>query len=1157
MKKKRFLSVLIIITMLLIAICFSDFLDYVEAAEVYGDYEYTVSGQNATITKYNGSSEALIIPNQIDGYTVTAIGNRAFEGCESIKSIVLPENIAHLGYSFISGTQVTSITIPKSVKSVEADNGNYGPLTGAMELREVIFEDGMTEIPDYMCRTVDDDDWSNTLNNIETIRMPDSIEKIGAYAFYGCDQITEVVLPKSLKEIGRRAYSDCDNLSSVQFVYNPEKEVTIGNRAFEGCESIKSIVLPENVAYLGYSFISGTQVTSITIPKSVKSVGADSYGNYGKAYGPLTGAMELKEVIFEDGMTEIPAYMCRTVYNDDWSSDTINNIETIRIPNSIEKIGDYAFYGCDQITEVTLPTSLKKVGALVYYDCDNLVSVQFEYNPEREVEIGRAAFGACGKLSNIRLTENVTYIGDRAFEECVSIKNILLPGNVTYLGYSFISGTQITSITIPKSVKSVGADVYGNYGKAYGPLTGAMELKEVIFEEGMTEIPAYMCRTVYNDDWSSDTINNIKTIQMPDSIEKIGDYAFYGCDQIVEAILPKSLKEIGRSAYFDCDNLNILMAPRSVTSINSNAFSNCDELTIYGYANSYAQTYATDNNIPFVVLDDEPEETGRGFDLKQDGHCVVNDSLSFSYDGWTNWFGIFGYKIPLERYQEVYGESYTKHIYKQNISEWGGNCFGMSVTAAMFYKDKLPLLDYTHDVNTLTAGGYDDMATTVDGKYFLRLDNDSELTKLIERYQIWQDSDEFYKSRTKDILNYQSGTYADAFSNIVSNVRSTKEPYLVIVRWEDADGSHGHALVIDSARTPEDLGGGWVRLYLYDPNYPYFEYFNDKTPVSNYERAENRFVDVNIQNGQWRMESGINGSQTDGTSIGYDDVGNLLKESQIYFVDVNDYPTNFDVKATFSASGELTAIAYMSDDFKVYDSDNVLIYQKEDGKTVFSEEDIVSEYVPCSYVEGMSDGISEGRLILPKGTYRITVTEGAIAFLEDDDYAGIVSKEEVSIINEDSTSLSISSASGADVNVVIEDTYSDDNFTSIETDIEMDEKGCELSLDGRKLDIQKGTAQELDIDVITEDQEKVIEQISSDDVVDFDLISGICELLGDLNADGRVNITDLMMCLHHVSGRTQLSEERISVADIDGNGSVNITDLMRMLHYVSGRTEAL
>ena len=73
----------------------------------------------------------------------------------------------------------------------------------------------------------------------------------------------------------------------------------------------------------------------------------------------------------------------------------------------------------------------------------------------------------------------------------------------------------------------------------------------------------------------------------------------------------------------------------------------------------------------------------------------------------------------------------------------------------------------------------------------------------------------------------------------------------------------------------------------------------------------------------------------------------------------------------------------------------------------------------------------------------------------------------------------------------------------------------------------------------------------------FDVMVTIEGLPGDLNSDGRVDITDLMMCLHHVSGRTILSRQTLGNADVDGNGMVNITDLMRLLHFVSGRNTEL
>jgi Ca2+-binding EF-hand superfamily protein len=62
---------------------------------------------------------------------------------------------------------------------------------------------------------------------------------------------------------------------------------------------------------------------------------------------------------------------------------------------------------------------------------------------------------------------------------------------------------------------------------------------------------------------------------------------------------------------------------------------------------------------------------------------------------------------------------------------------------------------------------------------------------------------------------------------------------------------------------------------------------------------------------------------------------------------------------------------------------------------------------------------------------------------------------------------------------------------------------------------------------------------------------------GDINGDGRITMTDLLMCLHHVSGRTTLTGEAFLAADINGDGAVKMTDLLRILHYVSGRNSSI
>lgn len=158
--------------------------------------------------------------------------------------------------------------------------------------------------------------------------------------------------------------------------------------------------------------------------------------------------------------------------------------------------------------------------------------------------IGYDAFSNCSKLSSINLTENVTSIGWEAFYGCTQLESLTLPERVTNLGYRFIQGTGIESITIPKNVTSCGSSSVND-----GPLAGS-SVTEVVFEEGIKGIPNYACST------SSSYSSYITKVVIPESVTEIGNYAFY----------------------------------------------KCDNMTIYGYKNSYAESYAITESIPFVSV---------------------------------------------------------------------------------------------------------------------------------------------------------------------------------------------------------------------------------------------------------------------------------------------------------------------------------------------------------------------------------------------------------------------------------------------------------------------------------------------------------------------------------------------------------------------------
>ena len=789
---------------------------------VYGDYEYSIVDNSVTIDRYTGSDSVVVMPDNIDGYDVTGIAGSAFAGCTSIKDIKLPESITYIGMEFIKETQIETITIPQSVKNAEYYYHWGGIFTGAEKLKEVIFEDGIKNIPANVCRTGYNNQWSNYgINNIEKVYIPDSVETIEEYAFYECNKIGDVTLPKSLKAIEAYAFAECDDIYKVDFKYNPETEIKIGTGAFNSCNKlsnvnmteniksiggyvfadcpqIKNITLPESVTYIGEHFINGTGIEIITIPKGIENVGAD----YNTTCGPLTGAEKLKEVIFEDGIKKIPAYICKTIDSYGFNYGKINNIKSIHIPDSVEEIGESAFYGCNKIGDVTLPKSLKAIEAYAFAECDDIYKVDFKYNPETEIKIGTGAFNSCNKLSNVNMTENIKSIGGYVFADCPQIKNITLPESVTYIGEHFINGTGIEIITIPKGIENVGAD----YNTTCGPLTGAEKLKEVIFEDGIKKIPAYICKTIDSYGFNYGKINNIKSIHIPDSVEEIGESAFYGCNKIENITLPKSLKEIGRYAFAECDSIFSIEFKNSVeeVKIGRRAFYSCDKLenvklsininnigeetflgddslTIYGYEGTYAQQYANENNIPFKLADDDDFDDNNYIY----GNLTLIDPL--------NWqIGIDGVKYNLDSNYELTDEVklWVQESDKRVVcSIKNGNVNGiyrLSDVTSIYIKlstDPSKLVYQNSKMNVSKFAVKADVQYLIDGKYNLPYSIKKQIYKDITNIELKTQSDgiNFGKSGWGWFKDYKTSVSKDLDNsriNVGSSISFSEDIYI-------------------------------------------------------------------------------------------------------------------------------------------------------------------------------------------------------------------------------------------------------------------------------------------------------------------------------------------------------------------------------------------
>ena len=275
-------------------------------AETYGNFEYSVRDDGTVeITDYNGSAEKVEIPEKINGKSVTSIGNYAFEYCENITSVTIPDSVTSIGFCVFSNcTSLTSITIPNSVTSISggafenctsltainvaSENSNYVSVNGVLYNKDKTTiicypagkKDNNYKIPDSV--TEIDDYAFNGCISLSSVTIPNSVTSIGVYAFEYCASLKSITIPDSVPLVGPGAFSNCTNLTSVTI---QNGVMYIGNEAFANCTSITGITIPDSVTWIGrYSFGGCTNLTSITIPNSVTSIGDYAFGYYYDEY---------------------------------------------------------------------------------------------------------------------------------------------------------------------------------------------------------------------------------------------------------------------------------------------------------------------------------------------------------------------------------------------------------------------------------------------------------------------------------------------------------------------------------------------------------------------------------------------------------------------------------------------------------------------------------------------------------------------------------------------------------------------------------------------------------------------------------------------------------------------------------------------------------
>ncbi len=654
-------------------------------------------------------SEAFRNCKALDGVTlpqkIAKIGNNAFAICESLKSIVIPDGI--------------NATIENAGDDSAVGIGG-GVFDGCINLSSVKLGAGMTAIPAGFL--------SNT-SSLRSIEIPKKIVKIMDSAFSGsgllsidlsantgitaietsvfelCNNLYNVKLPDSIQRIEEGAFNGCSVLSDFSFVTKLKKLKTIGRSAFSHC-SFKSVEIPENVEEIAaYAFADNDFIENLILDdfSNVNGNIAKKIGSY--AFSNSTSLKTVELPTINENNQQV------TLEIGDYAFSGCSRLEKINFPANVTKIGDYAFSECgysvtdwdkddDEFVGVNraaryfiIPDDIHTIKEngdekVILYSKSNA-----NYYQPKEAYINpdklKTSFDAAGNKA-IEIYVQLSYddpnfmSGSKLhYQYVVGLKDADLSkcSKLTLGKYAFYRCLNLKKVSLPKELKNIPEYAFAECSTKI--LTGD---GSAVSDKGMDAM---------NDEWYT----GLETVEMGDSIEKIGQGAFYNdFNLVIDGELPQGLKVIENRAYQGCESLKSIVLPRNIESIGEEAFANCSrviseymtrtkglnfdasyagKLQYIGagaFCNSGIKNFIMDKNAPLTIINRKAfygcqyldtvvlSKTVACIDNEALGSCIrlksvnVYDKCTFKTDSIKG--GINNEKFPLE---ESNGSGYSEN----------------------------------------------------------------------------------------------------------------------------------------------------------------------------------------------------------------------------------------------------------------------------------------------------------------------------------------------------------------------------------------------------------------------------------------------------------------------------------------------------------------
>ena len=571
---KRWLC--LVFSLLMLATC-------VPASAEAADWNYDAN--YAILRGYDGAGGDVVVPAEIDGFTVDVIGVSVFKG-DTITSLTLPETVLELRSNAVSSCEnLTSVTLPQSLAVINRMNF-------------------------FSC------------NALSEVTIPAGVRYIGDTSFRFCDSLRKITFEGVCPAIDMDCFSV---LPEDAVAYVPDDQLEAYTAAFENAGSTVSVqpsgknaVIVENNGYVEEEFdfdaSTGTitsyngYATYLAIPETIGGAPVKAIGPEAFARHTYLAFLELPEGL--ESIGDSAFYNCET-------------LGRVRFPSTLKTIGDNAFYNAYKSSVLEL-TSVESIGDYAFYFAGLKGSLEL---PEGLRTIGEHAFEACANMgANLYLPSTLESIGSNAFKGDYNIQYVVLEsltaptlGEDVFAGCDYLfdidlnaHGTRqemqqwqayVDALGLPCRVwraqdptaqspekgayryeNRVLTEYTGTRTRIHPHLTVSKEpvvgLGDGVFKDSQT---IEYFSVAHNDEFTTIGAeafmnSSLRDVDLFDSVTTIGARAFANCAQLEALTLPDSLTTIGEGALDGLTGLKKLVIRCDPALIPAGAFANMPNL---------------------------------------------------------------------------------------------------------------------------------------------------------------------------------------------------------------------------------------------------------------------------------------------------------------------------------------------------------------------------------------------------------------------------------------------------------------------------------------------------------------------------------------------------------------------------------------------------